>query len=459
LPGNYSSRRRPARGRYSSGGRYSSRGRYSPRGRYSAGGRYPSGGPYSRPGPGIGRGTLAALIGGGIVVVAVVVALALTLLPDRSSPSARATTTALPSGTCLSAAGVPLTLVVGERSNVPRVQYPSYLDSLVTTAAEDGQPITLIRIDGSPKVLPLEQFSGSGYGTGAALQAAVSRYVNGVFDILNGPDLRAVTPQADVLDALTLAAAQTPAGGNIIVIDSGLQTAGALLYQDQGTLMAPASDVVQFLRQNPQGSLIPDMQGRHVLLSGFGYTAAPQASLDQPEQQNVVDQWKAIVTAGGASVCVDPSANTQGELTGLPAVATVPLPAPVFFNACGNTVLSDQGSVGFNDNESTFRSPSLAQATLLQLAQKLKNGTETITLIGSTSSEGSEAHNYTLSGERAQAVAQVLEQDGVHASRIRIVPDGPNYPGRVKDTGPDGQLILSAAEQDREVIVQLPQCT
>jgi OmpA-OmpF porin, OOP family len=393
--------------------------------------------------------------------VAVGVALALTLLPGHSAPSAdpTATTTDLPSDTCLSAAGVPLTLVVGERSNVPRVQYPSYLDSLVTTAAEDGQPITLIRIDDSPKVLPLQQFSGSGYGTGAALQAAVSRYVNGVLGILNGPDLRAVTPQANVLDALTLATAQTPADGNIIVIDSGLQTAGALLYQDQGTLMSPASDMVQFLRQNSQGSLIPDLQGRHVLLSGFGYTAAPQASLDQPEQQNVVAQWKAIVTAGGASVCVDPSANTRGELTGLPTVATVPLPAPVVFNPCGTTVLSDQGSVGFNDNESTFRSSSLAQATLLQLAQKLKNGTEPIKLIGSTSSEGSKAHNYTLSRERAKAVAKVLEKDGVNATRITIVPDGPNYPGRVPDIGPNGQLILSAAEQDREVIVQLPQCT
>jgi OmpA-OmpF porin, OOP family len=393
--------------------------------------------------------------------VAAVVALALTLFSGRSSPPAHPTATAagLPSGSCLSAAGVPLTLVVGERSNVPRAQYPDYLDSLVTTAAEDGQPITLIRIDGSPKVLPLQQFSGSGYGNQAAFQAAVSSYANSVLDILNGPDLRAMTPQADVLNALTLAVAQTPAGGNIIVIDSGLQTKGALLYQDQGTLMSPAGDVVQFLRQNPQGSLIPDLRGRHVLLSGFGYTAAPQASLNLPEQQNVIDQWKAIVTAGGASVCVDPSANTLGEAAGLPTVARVPLPAPVIFHPCGTTVLSDQGSVGFNDNESTFRSPSRAKAALLQLAQQLKNGTEPITLIGSTSSEGSAAHNYTLSRERAQAVAKVLKKDGLNASRITIVADGPNYPGRVRDIGPNGQLILSAAEQDREVIVQLPPCT
>jgi len=448
LPGNYNSRRRPARGRYSSGGRYPSRGRYSSAGPYS-----------SRRGRGIGRGALAALIGGGIAVVAAVV-LAVTLLPGHSSASAHpATDTDLPPGTCLSPSGVPLTLVVGERSNVPRVQYPGYLDGLVATAAEDGQPITLIRIDGSPKVLPLQQFSGSGYGTGAALQAAVSGYVNGVLGILNGPDLRAAARQADVLDALTLAAAQTPAGGNIIVIDSGLQTAGALLYQDQGTLMSPASDVVQFLRQNHQGSLIPDLQGRHVWMSGFGYTAAPQARLDQPERQNVVDQWKAIVTAGGARVCVDPSANTQDEVTGLPTVATVPLPAQVVFNYCGTTVLSDQGSVGFNDNESTFRSPSQAQATLLRLARKLKDGTQPITLIGSTSSEGSEARNYTLSGERAQAVAKALEKDGVNSRRITIRADGPAYPGRVRDIGPNGQLILWAAEQDREVIVQLPPCT
>ena len=125
--------------------------------------------------------------------MAAVVAVAIAFIPGHSSASAPATDTALPSGTCLSAAGVPLTLVVGERSNVPRVRYPGYLDSLVTTAAEDGQPITLIRIDGSPTVLPLQQFSGSGYGNGAARQTAVSNYVNGVFGILNGADPRAVT--------------------------------------------------------------------------------------------------------------------------------------------------------------------------------------------------------------------------------------------------------------------------
>jgi OmpA-OmpF porin, OOP family len=406
----------------------------------------------------MGLGTLAALIAAAAVFLAAIAFFGVKLF-DHSSAAQAATDRSLPAGSCLSAEGVPLTLVVGERSNVPRIQYPYYLQSLIATAAEDGQPITLIRVEGTPKVLPVERFDPSGYGNSSALQTAVNGYANSVLGILNGPDPRAQTPQADVLKALALAAAQTPAGGNIIVIDSGLQTAGALLYQNQGTLMAAPADLVQFLRQNPQGNLIPGLQGRRVLLSGFGYTAAPQAALDQPEQQNVVAQWTAIAAAGGAAVCVDPSANTGPELTGLPAVATVPLPAPVVFNACGTTVLSDGGSVGFVDNESTFRSPSLADATLLQLAQKLKNGTEPITLIGSTSSEGSSAHNYTLSRQRATAVAKILEHDGVHASRITIVADGPDYPGRIPDIGANGQLIPAAAEQDREVIVQLPKCT
>ena len=89
----------------------------------------------------------------------------------------------------------------------------------------------------------------------------------------------------------------------------------------------------------------------------------------------------------------------------------------------------------------------------------LKQGNEQITLIGSTSTEGSAARNYTLSRERAQAVATVLENDGVNAGRITIVADGPNYPGRVRDIGPHGQLIPRAAERDREVIVRLPRCT
>lgn len=356
--------------------------------------------------------------------------------------------------TCLSGASVPLTIVVGERSNVPEIQFPDVLSVLLNKAAAGHEPITLIRIDGKPKVFPLTPFRTSDVNTGA-VQQDIGNYVAGVFQILSGPDMHAVAQQADVLGALSLAAAATPTGGNIIVIDSGLQTAGQLEYQVPGMLMSPPDDVVKFLRA---ANLVPGLSGRHVLLYGFGYAAAPQATLDQPERANIVAQWKAIVTAGGACVTAETTPNTNAEEAGLPAVSTVPLPAPPIFRPCGTTVLSDAGSVGFNEGNASFRAPAAARSTLSQLASILKQGTEPLTLIGSTSTEGGDAINYPLSRERAAAVKSVLMSLGVVGTRIMVVGDGAHYPGRVADVGPDGQLLLAQAEQDREVIVQLPQC-
>jgi OmpA-OmpF porin, OOP family len=399
---------------------------------------------FTRTRTGARLGPLAALVGLGLVLAAVVSC-------SSSSPAAPQNPLA---GTCLSGVGAPLTIVVGERSNVPSIQFPPEVSSLLTTATTDREPITLIRIDGEPKVFNLTRFSTTDVSSGA-VQQDIQTYVDSVIGILDGSALHAAAPQANILGALSLAAGATPAGGNIIVIDSGLQTTGQLEYQVPGMLMSPPSDVVKFLQAQ---KLVPGLHGRHVLLYGFGYTAAPQAALDQPERENVANQWKAIVAAGGACVTVDPTPNTNAELADLPAVSAVPLPAPPIFRPCGTTVLSDAGSVGFNDGSAIFRDPAAARATLSQLATVLRQGTEPVTLIGSTSTEGGDTINYPLSTNRAAAVKSVLISMGVAGNRIKVIGDGAHYPGRVPDIGANGQLLLPQAEQDREVIVQLPQC-
>jgi len=399
---------------------------------------------------GAAPGPLAALAALGLVLTT---AVGCSSAPSPSSSTASAATKSVTTG-CLAKAGVPLTIVVGERSNVPGIQYPAAVTSLVDTAATDRQQITLVRIDGRPKVFPVQRFSTTDVSSGAIAQD-LSTYESGVFQILAGSDLHATAPEADVLGALSLAAAATPAGGNIVVIDSGLQTVSPLNYQVPGMLMSPPGDVVKFLRAQ---NLIPGLRGRHVLLSGFGYAAAPQALLDQPERENVAAQWAAIAAAGGACVSVDTTPNTTAETPGLPAVSKVPLPVTPHFKTCGTTVLSDAGSVGFNDGSASFRDPQAARSTLSRLASTLRRGAEPITLIGSTSTEGGDAINKPLSTRRAAAVKSVLVSFGVTGGRITVIGDGAHYPGRVPDVGPNGQLLLPEAEQDREVIVQLPRC-
>jgi len=98
-------------------------------------------------------------------------------------------------------------------------------------------------------------------------------------------------------------------------------------------------------------------------------------------------------------------------------------------------------------------------ATLRQLGSKLKQGSEHITIIGSTSSEGGDTVNDPLSRQRAGAVAGILTSMGIPSSRMTTVGDGSHWPGRVNDTGPGGVLLPAQAEQNRVVVVQLPKCT
>lgn len=357
-------------------------------------------------------------------------------------------------GTCLRHKAAPLALAIGARSNVPTETLPPVITSLLQSAAAGGQPISLIRIDGQPKVFSPPSFSTDAQN-GPARQQALTNYINGeISPILQGK-IHAQAPEADVLTSLDLAASAVGPGGNIVIVDSGLQTTGVLNYTQSGLLMAPPADVVRFLRQK---NLLPDLNGRHVLLAGFGYTAAPQPILNEAQRNSVIKQWMAIIKAGGGCVSVDLTPDTTADLPNLPQVAIVtPPPTPAFSN-CGTFALEDASTVGFVDGKASFRDPGAATTTLQKLADKLKQGSEHITLIGGTSSEGSEALNNSLSKSRAEAVETILVSMGISMSRITIKGDGSHWPGRVNDLGPGGVLLPAQAEQDREVIVQLPRC-
>jgi OmpA-OmpF porin, OOP family len=381
-------------------------------------------------------------------------ALAIPLLSACGSPS-RPIPSHVP-GTCLTHKAAPLAVAIGARSNVPDESgsLPPVVTSLLMSAATGKRPISLIRIDGQPKIFTPPTFTTDAQNA-PARQQDLNDYLNAEISPILHKQIRAQVPQADVLTALDLAASATAPDGNIVVVDSGLSTTGPLNYTQPGLLMAPPSDVVKFLRQK---NLLPQLSGRHVLLSGFGYTADPQPRLNQAQRNSVINQWVAIIKAGGGCVSVDQAPNTASDLPGLPSVAIVtPPPTPTFSN-CGTIALEDAGSVGFFVGSSKFRDPSAAAATLHNLADKLKQGSEHIILIGSTSSEGSDQMNNSLSQSRAKAVETVLVSMGISMSRITIHGEGSHWPGRVNDQGPGGVLLPGPAEQDREVIVQLPHC-
>ncbi|WP_188191199.1 OmpA family protein [Nonomuraea sp. SYSU D8015] len=344
----------------------------------------------------------------------------------------------------------PLALAVGSHANAPAPAIEPALVELMKQSAQAGHRISLVRIDGAPAVVFDAPFK-SDAGNDVALEKDVNSYLTAVEQKIKG-DIRAKAPEVDVLTAFTLAARSTEPGGNIVLIDPGLQTTTPLDFRE--VIDAEPADVVAYLRKQ---ELIPDLTGRKVLLSGLGDTASPQPEPDLRLRRNIVAIWKEIAQAGGAAcVAVDGKPNDQAAPTGAPPVSVVPLPSVRdTFSACGEADLSDGNHVGFVRGTSKFRDVAGARKTLANLADTIRKDDLRVKLIGSTSSEGTREGNLRLSRERAQAVKRELVLLGVPRGSITAEGHGAQWPGRVDDLAPDGTLLPGPAARNRKVIARL----
>jgi len=353
-------------------------------------------------------------------------------------------------------------LAIGARSNNPEPFLTTGIEAAINSAINAHQPITIIRLDGDPRVVFSQAFSPQGLNP-QAQKVERNNYVTSLNDILQGTtqtstDIRAQVPQADVLGALAVAASEVPQGGNVIVLDSGLQTTEPLNFST-GLLGDDPHTITDYLKHADE---LPDLSGRRVYFFGLGWTAAPQPALGINNRNKVTQIWTKIAQAAHARcVWADPTADTASAVPNRPPVSIViPPPPPPVPVPCSVTNLNDANNVGFDFDSTIFRDPVGARATLQKLADVILRTDESVTLTGSTSSEGSDQYNLALSLRRANAVKAVLVQLGVPASRITTFGDGSHLPGRLNDRGPNGQLLIGPAIQNRKVVAKLtgPKC-
>jgi outer membrane protein OmpA-like peptidoglycan-associated protein len=350
-----------------------------------------------------------------------------------------------------SASGPPgaLAVIVGAHSNMVA---PSLIDSVqneIETASELGSPATVIVPDSAPTAsapLPLAAKNDN-----PLYQQDQVAQLSALID-----KTRADNPEVDLLAALALAARSVgDAAGphTVLVIDSGLQTAGALRFQDQdGALLdANPTEVVDQLRRTRQ---LPDLTGVRVVFTGLGDTAAPQQPLPTPARAVLIDLWTSIVKAAGgtAEIKQAPLPSTR-TLDGLPPVTTVPVAVRSIGPLPSVSVLRD-GTVGFLPDQAVFRDDAQARAVLTDFASAIRNGKKA-RLTGTTASAGPEDGRLTLSRDRANAVREMLISLGAPADRISARGLGSNFPGYVPDRDAQGNLDPVLAARNRQVIIEL----
>lgn len=342
-----------------------------------------------------------------------------------------------------------LAVIVGAHSNMVTPSLVPAVREEIDTASDLGSQATVVVADGAPTASATVDLSTPNdnplYQEDQVLQLT---------NVINGT--RADTPEVDLLAALGLAARSVrDAAGpkTVIVIDSGLQTTGALRFQDgDGALLdANPGEVVDLLKRTQQ---LPDLTGIRVVFTGLGDTAPPQQPLPQPARAVLVDLWTTIVEAAGgtAEVKETPLPATR-TLEGLPPVSVVPVAVRSVGPLPSVTVLRD-GTVGFLPDQAVFRDPEQARQVLAEYANEIRNGKRAV-LTGTTASAGTEEGRLQLSRDRANAVRELLIDLGAPADRIEARGVGTNFPGYLPDRDAQGNLDPIAAAQNRQVIIEL----
>jgi OOP family OmpA-OmpF porin len=316
---------------------------------------------------------------------------------------------------CPTAAKAGLAVAVGGRANAPAPVVPDGVGALIDKAVTDGTGIDVIRVDGHPSISCAMAFKSD-----AANPVAKADDLNHFKQQARGAVVatRAKEPEANPLQALTLAAASAGPGGTVVLIDSGVQTVAPLDFHVQGLLDADPDAVVKELSSK---GYLPDLSGRTVVLAGIGYTAAPQAPLDDRRRANLVRIWQKIVSAAGATTQTVTSPNTAAALAGLPPVSPVDVPPTDVIRIGCNTesILSNDGAVGFQADSTTFVDTGLARQALGGFAAFLKqNRGAQANLVGTIAHYGTDDGDGGLSRSRAQRVRDVLVELGADGGRV-----------------------------------------
>jgi hypothetical protein len=127
----------------------------------------------------------------------------------------------------------------------------------------------------------------------------------------------------DLLVTITAAIRAAPPPATLMVISSGLSTAGGFDLRQVGWDAIPRIVAAQLKTRG----LLPDLAGYRVIFSGLGNTAGRQPALPLPEQTTLTRYWLAICQAADATSCsTDDSSRAQPTSRSTTPVPVVPVP-------------------------------------------------------------------------------------------------------------------------------------
>lgn len=239
--------------------------------------------------------------------------------------------------------------------------------------------------------------------------------VNRVQRLLDGT---AASKPFDLLAWIAQAVRVTSHPGTLLVLSSGLSTAGGFNLRQVGWGANPRAAALALRRRG----LLPSLAGWHVVFSGLGDTAGRQPALPLPERTILTRYWLALCQVAGAASCSVDRVTRAAP----PARSRVPVPTVGVLRVRSYRGPHGQASTSVPADEFfAFGSARLlpgADSILRPVSRKANAGHRTVSITGYASPEtGTAAYNRALSASRARAVEARLIALGVPVGLIAKV--------------------------------------
>ena len=340
-------------------------------------------------------------------------------------------------------------VVVGGRANAAAPELTGAAATARDVAVAQQSSFSLVVADGAPfqDGQPVTLTADAADAPGRDEQYAANRQL--VDDAVVAA--RARTPESDLLTAMDLGVQTVSVEKGLrtlVVVDSGLSTAGPMDFTAPGMLDADPREVADTLADFGQ---LPDLRGWAVVFQGLGDTADPQAPLDGARRTQLAAIWKAVAErAGAVAVREGDAALTGAPAEGLPPVRTVEIDPGIHCN--GAVVTLTGGRLGFHPGEPTLLDERSAAELLRPYAEQLIARPGVIAeVFGTLPAIGEPSVAQQVSEDRAQEVAYVLIDLGVPIPQLHVLGLGSDFDGYVPDRDATGHLVPAAAALNRTV--------
>jgi outer membrane protein OmpA-like peptidoglycan-associated protein len=219
----------------------------------------------------------------------------------------------------------------------------------------------------------------------------------------------------DLLTMIAQAVRVTAHPGTLLILSSGLSTAGGLDLRQVGWGANPRAVAASLRRRG----LLPRLAGWSAVFSGLGVTTGRQPAPPLPQRTILTHYWLALCRAAGAASCAVDTITRADPLSR----STTPVPVVRF-----PKVTSFRGPHGRHtttipaDAFFAFGKARLlpgANSILRPIAERVRDLHLRVTIRGYASPDGgSRGYNLGLSARRARAVRAGLIRLGVPASQI-----------------------------------------